>query len=317
MNMLEQKTKDNTCSLLINEDNYPKTNIKISFVIPAFNEGNTINTVIEMLKNNFTEQEIIVVDDASTDDTREKAVRAGADKVIKHNKNRGPGASSKTGIMHSSGDFIIIVDADGQHPIDEIKKVFDYVMKNPQIDAVFTERANVYSSGLIRSTGKVLINYVVQRLIEEKINDHNCGLRAFRKKKILPFIFMLPDGFSYVTTSLVLAYKEDFCIHWINITMKQRETGKSHVKIRHGLNTILLIFRLIVNFDPMKFFMPLVWLSFVIGILSIIYNWVFYGGPGKNYIFFFLFGTLIFVLGILSEQMSVLRKEILNLKSKE
>lgn len=315
--MIEQDLKNSTCSLNIINDHSLMTNIKVSFVIPAFNEENTISSVIEMLKNNFTGQEIIVVDDSSIDATREKAIEAGANKVIRHNKNRGPGASFKTGVVHSSGDFIIIVDADGQHPIDEIRKVFEYVIQNPQIDAVFTQRTNVYSSGLIRSTGKVLINYVVQRLIEEKIYDHNCGLRAFRRKKILPFIFMLPDGFSYVTTSLVLAYKEDFCIHWIDITMKQREKGKSHVKIRHGLNTILLIFRLIVNFDPMKFFMPLTWFSFFIGILSIIYNWVFYGGPGKNYIFFFLFGTLMFVLGILSEQMSVLRKEILNLKSKE
>ncbi len=314
--MTEQNIKNSTCSLSI-KDVLPVTNVKVSFVIPAFNEGATISEVVEMLKNNFNDQEIIVVDDASTDDTREKAIKAGANKVIKHNKNRGPGASFKTGVMNSSGDFVIIVDADGQHPVDEIKKVFEYVMKNPEIDAVFTERSNVYSSGLMRSTGKILINHVVQRLIEEKINDHNCGLRAFRKKKILPFIFMLPDGFSYVTTSLVLAYKEDFCIYWIDIAMKQRETGKSHVKIRHGLNTILLIFRLIVNFDPMKFFMPLIWLSFFIGVLSIIYNWIFYGGPGKNYIFFFLFGVLIFMLGILSEQMSVLRKEILNLKSKE
>ncbi|NWF98260.1 MAG: glycosyltransferase family 2 protein [Nitrospirae bacterium] len=310
-------TKDYSCSLQVTGENTLKTSFAVSFVIPAFNEADTISSVIENLRDNFAGQEIIVVDDASTDDTKEISIKAGADKVIRHNKNRGPGASFKTGIIHSSGDFVIIVDADGQHPLGEIKKVFDYVIKNPQIDAVFTERTNVYSSGIIRSTGKILINYVVQRLIEEKITDHNCGLRAFRRIKILPFIFMLPDGFSYVTTSLVLAYKEDFCIHWIPIAMKQRETGKSHVKVRHGFNTILLVFRLIVNFDPMKFFMPLTWISFIIGILSVIYNWVFYDGPGKNYIFFFLFGTLIFVLGILSEQMSVLRKEILNLKSKE
>ena len=315
--MTEKYIQDPSCSLRIVAGQPPESRIKVSFVMPAYNEEDTISLVIKMLKEAFNGPEIVVVDDASMDNTSEKAIEAGADKVIRHNKNRGPGAAFKTGAANSEGDFIVIVDADGQHPVEEIKKVVSYVLENPLIDAVFTERTNVYSSGFVRSSGKVLISSVVKRLIGEKIRDHNCGLRAFRRTRLLPFMFMLPDGFSYVTTSLVLAYKEDFCIHWMDITMKRREKGKSQVKVKHGLNTILLVFRLIVNFDPMKFFMPLTGVSFFTGILSIIYNWFFYGGPGKNYIFFFLFGSLVFVLGLLSEQITVLRKEILNLKSKE
>jgi glycosyltransferase involved in cell wall biosynthesis len=312
-----QHTPDTLCSPEVIQMPASNRGKRISFILPAYNEEETIGIVLKQLKETFGDQEIVVVDDASTDDTYSISIEAGADQVIRHNKNRGPGAAFKTGVSQATGEFIVLVDADDQHPIEEIKKVVAYVLETPAIDAVFTERRNVYSSGFIRSAGKFLISSVVRGLIGENIRDHNCGLRAFKRARIMPFLFMLPDGFSYVTTSLVLSYKEDFCMHWIDINMKQRNSGKSQVKVRHGFNTFLLVFRLIVNFDPMKFFIPLAGLSFFIGILTIIYGMISYGGPGKNYIFFFLFGSLVFVLGLLSEQISILRKEILNLKPKK
>jgi len=290
---------------------------RISFVIPAYNEGEKVGTVLSELSANFPDHEILLVDDASTDNTAEVAGQLSAVRVLRHNKNRGPGGAIKTGISNASGDFIVIVDADGQHPIEEIRKVVDCISEYPEIDAVLTHRNNIYSSGTLRSLGKLLINFVVRQLTNEEIKDNNCGLRAFRREKIAPFLFLLPDGFSYVTTSTVLAHKEDFSIRWIDIRMQKRESGKSRLRMRDGVNTLLLVFRLIVVFDPMKFFTPLAIFSFFVGILSIIYNWFYYGGPGKNYIFFFLFGSLVFVLGLLSEQIAVLRKELLNLQSRK
>jgi len=289
--------------------------MKISFIIPSYNEEEKIGNVLGQLRENFPGHEIIVVDDASTDNTFKIARETHTDKVIRHNKNRGPGAAIKTGVLNASGDFVLIVDADGQHPIEEIKKVADFVLDNPDTDAVFTERRNVYSSGFVRSTGKVLISYVVKRLIGEKIKDHNCGLRAFKRERISPFLFMLPDGFSYATTSLVLAYKEDFNIKWLDITMHKRSSGKSQVRIKHGINTLLLVIRLIVIFDPMRFFLPVTGYAFLLGIISIVNSLIQTRTIGKNYIFFFLFGVLIFILGLLSEQISNLRKEISLLKS--
>jgi glycosyltransferase involved in cell wall biosynthesis len=290
---------------------------RISFIIPAYNEEETIGIVLKQLKETFGDQEIVVVDDASTDNTAWTAKETGADKVIRHNINRGPGAAFKTGVIHAAGDFIILVDADGQHPLTEVRKVVDYVLQNPLIDAVFTERKNLYSSGFVRSVGKFLIRSVVKRLAGKGIRDHNCGLRAFKRGKILPFLFMLPDGFSFATTSLVLAYKEDFCMHWIEITMERRKTGTSQVRIKHGINTLLLVLRLIVIFDPLKFFLPLTGYSFLLGLMSIITSLLTSRTIGKNYIFFFLFGMLIFVLGLLSEQIATLRKEIAFLKTKQ
>ncbi len=291
--------------------------MKLSFLIPAYNEEENIGNILKELKRRFQGHEIIVIDDASTDNTFNIAMEICGENVLRHNKNRGLGASIKTGILNATGDYVMLLDADGQHTIEEVTKVADFIMSNPATDAVLTERRNVYSSGPLRSIGKSLISHVVKRLIGEKIRDHNCGLRAFRREKILPFLFMLPDGFSYATTSLVLAYKEDFSIHWIEITMGRRKSGKSQVKIRHGLNTLLLVVRLIVIFDPLKFFLPITGYSFLLGIISIIASIFTSRTTGKNYIFFFLFGMLVFILGLLSEQISTLRKEIAALKMRQ
>jgi glycosyltransferase involved in cell wall biosynthesis len=290
--------------------------MKISFIVPAYNEEDNIGRVIEELKKTFRDFEIIVVDDFSADKTFQIAKNLCPDTTFKHLQNKGYGAALKTGILNASGDFVIFVDGDGQHPAEEIGKIVEAINGNPELDSVLTRRRNIYISGAMRSIGKVLINYVVRRLTGESIRDSNSGLRAFRRKRILPFLFMLPNGFSFSTTSTVLSYKEDFSIRWIEIEMGQRKLGKSQVKIKHGFNTLLLVIRLIVIFDPLKFFLPVTGYSFLLGIISIVNSFIQTRTIGKNYIFFFLFGMLTFILGLLSEQISTLRKEMISIKTK-
>lgn len=284
--------------------------MKISFIIPAYNEEENIGKVIEELKSTFKEFEIIVVDDFSADRTFQIAKNLCPDTTFRHVQNQGYGAALKTGILHASGDFVVFVDGDGQHPIEEIKKIVDVIFDNSGIEAILTERRNSYTSGIFRSFGKIMINFVVRRLTSKKIKDVNSGLRAFKREKILPFLFLLPDSFSFSTTTTVLSYKENFDLKWIDISMQERKSGKSQVKLKHGANTLLLVFRLIVIFDPLKFFLPLTGASLLLGCISIINAVITSRTLGKNYIFFFLFGVLMFILGLLSEQISILRKEI-------
>jgi len=161
----------------------------------------------------------------------------------------------------------------------------------------------------------MLIARIVRMLINEPVRDHNCGLRAFRREKILPFLFLLPEGFSFSTTSFILAYKENFRIARLEVSVDRRTSGKSQVTMKSGLDTIVLVLRLMVIFDPLKFFLPVAGYSFLLGVLSIVISLIDSRTLGKNYIFFFLLGTLIFILGLLSEQIMTLRKEIGNMKS--
>jgi len=287
----------------------------ISFIIPAYNEAESIGKVITLLKENFAGSEIIVVDDGSSDSTAAVARSAGPANVLRHDRNRGYGAALKTGFLHASGEFVIMVDADGQYPVDEIRKVVDCLREQQDIDAILSERVNRYASGIVRSAGKILIARIVKMLINEPVRDHNCGLRAFRREKILPFLFLLPEGFSFSTTSFILAYKENFRIARLEVSVERRTSGKSQVTMKSGLDTIVLVLRLMVIFDPLKFFLPVAGYSFLLGVLSIVISLIDSRTLGKNYIFFFLLGTLIFILGLLSEQIMTLRKEIGNMKS--
>lgn len=314
--MTEKYTDSISCSPQITNFQAPARRTKISFIIPSYNEEETIGTVLKELKDAFRDQEILVIDDASTDNTFKIAEEICPGKVLRHIRNRGYGAALKTGLLNAAGEFAVFVDGDGQHSIEDINKVVGIITNNPELDSVLTERKNIYTSGAVRSIGKLLINQTIKKLTDKKIKDSNSGLRAFRIMKIVPFLFMLPNGFSFSTTSTVLSYKEDFNMQWIEIHMKERKHGKSHVRIRHGFDTLLLIIRLIVIFDPLRFFLPVAGASLMLGCVSIVNAVITSGTLGKNYIFFFLFGVLMFILGLLSEQISMLRKEITFVKTK-
>jgi glycosyltransferase involved in cell wall biosynthesis len=288
----------------------------ISFIVPAYNEAESIGKVITLLKENFASSEIIVVDDASSDNTAAVALSAGPSSILRHDRNRGYGAALKTGFLSASGEFVIMVDADGQYSVEEIRKVVDCLRDQEDLDVVLGERVNRYASGIIRSAGKMLISSIVKSLINEPVRDHNCGLRAFRRERILPFLFLLPDGFSFSTTSYILVYKENFRIARVEVSVDKRASGKSQVTVRSGLDTIVLVLRLMVIFDPLKFFLPAAGYAFFFGLVSIFISLIDSRTLGKNYIFFFLLGTLIFILGLLSEQIMTLRKEIGNMKSR-
>jgi len=287
---------------------------RISIVIPAFNEGKNIEAVLREIGDCFPECEVVVVDDCSIDDTGLKIEAFAPQVFIRHRTNRGQGASLKSGIQAATREFVVLVDGDGQHPVEGIAEVIRRIRERPELDAVLTERDNLYSSGIARTVGKVIINFVTRRLTGEKMRDNNCGLRAFRRRAIEPFLFMLPDRFAFSTTSTVLAYKEGFLLEWVTISMKKRLNGESQMRIRHGAETLLLVLRLIVLFEPLKFFLPLAGYSFLLGAACIAVSFLVSGAMGENYIFFFLFGSLAFILGFISEQITLLRKELLALR---
>ena len=288
---------------------------RFSIVVAAYNEGGNLAAVLGELALSLPECEVVVVDDGSSDDTFAIANRFFPATSFRHNKNRGQGASLKTGIRNASGDFVVLMDGDGQHPIEAVRAVIARVRDDPSLDAVLTRRDNIYSSGHLRSIGKLLINHVAHRLTGEDIRDANCGLRAFRRSRIIPFFFQLPDAFSFSTTSTVLSYMEDFRLTWLDISMSPRKNGTSQVQVRHGVNTLVLVFRLIVLFNPLKFFLPLAGYAFLVGGVSIALSLLSSGDLGKNYIFFFLFGSLAFILGLLSEQLSNIRRELVFIKN--
>lgn len=281
--------------------------MKFSIIIPAFNEEQGLTKVLDRLIKLFPSEEIIVVDDGSVDTTYEIARKFENIKVIRHERNYGYGAALKTGIRHALSEKIIFFDADDQHDAENISK---FISLLEEYDLVVGERTNDKKISGIRMPGKFILKLVVNFLAKTKIKDINCGFRAIRKSIVKKYIFLLPDGFSFSTTTTLLFLKRRYRVKFIPIQVKKR-IGKSSVKqLRDGYNTLLLIIRLIALFDPLRIFIPAGFFFILLGIFYGSYKIITVDfGLSVGSLAFLITGFLSFLLGIVCDQISSLRIE--------
>ena len=231
----------------------------ISVVITAFNEEEiiveTIENVHSVLKNQKVDYEIIIVNDGSTDRTEEILKNCNDIILISRNINRGYGFSLKEGIRKSIGSMILIIDADGSYPIDEIPNL---ISESSSCDMVIGERSgqNV-SIGLLNRFGKLILRFLIYFLSSIWIKDINSGLRIFKKELILKYWSIIPDGFSLTTTLTVASLLEKYRIKFIPINYYKR-VGKSKINpLKDFFNFIILVFRIISFFRPLRFYLPI------------------------------------------------------------
>lgn len=285
----------------------------ISIIIPAYNVEGSMGTVLEGLRVWRERAEIIVVDDGSTDRTAEIAERAGV-RVIRHRVNKGYGAALKTGIRAARGDVIVMMDSDGEHDAAYIQALLDAL---PENEMVVGARGKGSHAPLLRRPGKWILGKVANYLAETNIPDLNSGLRAFRKDIVLRFMPILPNGFSFTTTLTLALFKEGYNIAYVPITTTPR-VGKSTVNpIRDGMNTLMLIIRIIALFDPIKVFLPMSIALFLIGvaywIASGVYRYASNIVPAFHIptgaMLMMLSAVIVFMFGILADQVSAMRRE--------
>lgn len=248
-------------------------NEKISIIIPAFNEETAIAGVLRDIKENLRGShygyEIIVIDDASKDQTAKIAQQEGV-KVITHRQNRGYGASIKTGLRSSSGQFIAIIDADGSYQGKDLLNLAGQIQDNDMVIGART-KPGVKKSAL-RKIAKFFLNRLASYLVETKIPDLNSGLRIMKKEALNEFLRILPDSFSF-TTTLTLAFLNcNLRISFVPIDYKKRH-GKSKIRpIRDTLNFIQLIIRTVMYFNPLKVFVPVSIFLFFSGVAVLLYS---------------------------------------------
>lgn len=285
----------------------------ISIIIPAYNVEASIGSVLEGLRDWHARAEIIVIDDGSTDRTAEIAERAGV-RVIRHRVNKGYGAALKAGIRAARGEIIVMMDSDGEHNAAHIQALLDAL---PENEMVVGARGKGSHAPLLRRPGKWILSQVANFLAETNIPDLNSGFRAFRKEIALRFMPILPNGFSFTTTLTLALFKEGYNIAYVPITTTPR-LGKSTVNpIRDGTNTLMLIIRIIVLFDPLKVFLPISIALFCIGIAYWIASGVFRYAANIAPAFHIptgamlalLSAVIVFMFGILADQVSAIRRQ--------
>ena len=250
---------------------------EVSVIIPAYNEKEGILRVVESLRllkeRHGPRWEIIVVDDGSTDGTPE-IVRNLEDVIlIQHPFNRGYGAAIKTGIRHAKYNTLIISDADGTYPINDIPKLIAQLPKNDMV--VGARHTNSSNIPLVRRPAKWMLNKLANYLTGMKIPDLNSGLRAMKKDIILNYLHILPDGFSFTTTITLAMLTNNYAVEFVPIEYKIR-SGRSKIRpIRDTMNFIQLIIRTVLYFDPLKIFLPISVLFFASSIAVLTLSYLF------------------------------------------
>ncbi|NHZ85121.1 MAG: glycosyltransferase [Planctomycetia bacterium] len=280
---------------------------EISVIVPIFNEQTVVKDTIERIKKIVPDSEIIAINDGSSDNTLKILNTIDKIIVINHPYNLGYGASLKDGIKTATGKLIVITDADGTYPIENIHKL---LIHSTKYDMVVGARigTKVYIP-FFRRPAKWVIKVLASFLVGKKIPDINSGLRIFNKEKALEFMNLYPSGFSFTTTITLSFFTSDYTIKYIPINYFKR-TGKSTIHpLKDFAGFITLIFRIIIFFRPLRFFIIPSLILIIIGIIYGIYQiMTLPTGLGQLPVISILAGLQIIFLGILADLIVKSRK---------
>ncbi len=277
--------------------------MNITIVLPAKNEAKNISAVLQSIQSLELDAEVLVINDGSTDNTAELAQLAGA-KVISHPYSQGNGAAIKTGARNAKGEIIVFMDGDGQHnPVD----IPMFLQKMEEgYDMVVGARNVKSQASLLRRAGNAFYNRFATLMTGHKIDDLTSGFRAVRTDKFKKFLYLLPNGFSYPTTSTMAFFRSGFPVAYVPIHAGQRK-GKSHIRLfRDGTRFFIIILRIGSLFSPMRLFLPVSLSLFFLGIGY--YGYTFITEHRFTNMSALLLNTSVitFLMGFLSEQVSAL-----------
>ncbi len=276
----------------------------VSVVIPAVNEAHAIGEVIADL-GRVPWREIIVVDDGSRDGTAERAAAAGA-RVIRHPYNKGNGAAVKTGIRAATGDFVLIVDADGQHQPSDAQQL---VAQLGEFDLVVGARDPDTQATMGRRAGNAVLNWLASYLTDRPIPDLTSGLRGARREHLREFIHLLPNGFSTPTTTTLAFIKAGYNVRFVPVHARARE-GESKIRFaRDGAKFFLILLKVVTLFSPLRVFVPASVASFALGVLYGLWTVWQHGRIPNGAVILILFSVVVFLVGLVSDQISSLRFE--------
>lgn len=280
---------------------------QLTVVIPAFNEAGKIGDVLADLRVKIPGVQVLVVDDGSRDATVQIARKAGA-AVISHRKNKGYGAALKTGFRTARTPYLAMCDADGQHRPEDLALMLQYA---DGFDMVIGARGKNSHRSAVRRPGKWLLCKLANVLVRQRIPDLNSGLRVMRREVILRYLHLLPDGFSASTTSTLCVLHRGYEVKFMRITTGKRFGHSTVRQARDGLNSVFLMVRLIVLFNPRRVFLPPALVLVVCGLLYGLNTAMLVGkGFPTLAVLAVMTGLITGMFGLIADQISSLRLEL-------
>jgi glycosyltransferase involved in cell wall biosynthesis len=275
----------------------------ISVVMPAKNEASAIRVVIEAVRNQLPDAEVLVIDDGSSDLTAEVASTAGA-RIISHRYTMGNGAAIKTGARSATGEIIVFMDADGQHDPADIPRLLERI--NEGYDMAVGARTVASQASIWRGFANWAYNRLASYMTGQKIQDLTSGFRAVRAGKVREFLYLFPNGFSYPTTVTMNFFRSGYPVAYVPITANRR-VGNSHISpVRDGLRFLLIIFKIGSLYSPLKLFAPVAMAHALFGIGYYGYTYFSAGRLSVATIFLLTAAVTIFLIGLVSEQITAL-----------
>jgi glycosyltransferase involved in cell wall biosynthesis len=278
----------------------------ISIVIPVFNEAEILPALlgkVQALK--LTQSEVIVVDDGSTDGSAEIALNAGAS-VVRHPYNIGNGAAVKSGIRAARGKVIVLMDGDGQHKPEDIPKL---LLEASNYHMVVGARAKGSKLRFHRYAANLLYNLLASYVTRFRVEDLTSGFRVLARREALRFIDLLPNTFSYPTTLTLAFLRSGFTVKYVPIQTLYR-AGQSKISlVTDGIRFLLIITKIATLFSPFRVFLPVSIFFFIAGASNYLYTYFTQGRFTNMSVFMLTTAVIIFMLGLVSEQIALLRME--------
>ncbi|MZR62440.1 glycosyltransferase family 2 protein [Alcanivorax sp. DP30] len=275
----------------------------LSIVLPAKNEAAAVGATVEKIRTLYPDAEIIVVDDGSTDDTADLSAGAGAT-VVCHPYSKGNGAAIKTGARAAKGDVIVFMDADGQHNPEDIQRLLRKMSGG--YDMVVGARQSGSQASLGRGLANGFYNGLATYMTGQRIEDLTSGFRAVKAEKFREFLYLLPNGFSYPTTSTMAFFRAGYSVAYEPIHAAKR-IGKSHIHLlKDGVRFLLIIFKIGTLFSPLKLFLPIAVFLFFLATSWYGYTFFSIGRFTNMSALLYTGGVMVFLMGLISEQITAL-----------
>lgn len=276
---------------------------RLSVVLPARNEEKGLQSILPVLHNVLPNAEIVVVSDASGDGTDAIATAAGA-RLVRQPYQCGNGAAIKAGARTATGDVLIFMDADGQHRPEDIPRLLAKLDEG--YDMAVGARSHRSQASIQRAAANGFYNRFASLIVGQKVQDLTSGFRAVRAEKFRRFLYLLPNGFSYPTTSTMAFFRAGFPVAYVPIEASRR-TGKSHLRpIRDGVRFLMIIFKVATLYSPLKVFLPISLTFFTTGLGYYLYTFLTEHRFTNMSALLLSTSVLIFLMGLVSEQITVL-----------
>jgi glycosyltransferase involved in cell wall biosynthesis len=276
---------------------------RISIILPAKNEAAALKDLLPRLTSAQPEAEIIVVDDGSTDDTRVVCASLGLT-CLSSPYSMGNGAAIKRGARAASGELLVFMDGDGQHDPADIQRLLARLDQG--YDMVVGARDWESQAGVGRGVANTVYNWLASRMTGQAVADLTSGFRAVRASRFREFIHLLPNGFSYPTTSTMAFFRSAYGVAYEPIKAGQR-VGKSHIKpLKDGVRFLLIIFKIATLYSPLKLFFPVSLVFFLLGCINYAWTYIHEGRLTNGSTLMWSASVIVFLIGLVSEQITSL-----------